>query len=234
MPKLPIVQVAAALSPLLCPTAAMAQLVFQPPDLRAPAVRQASPGVCTIGSGRQLTAVLPETNVGVTLQANPQLSIYVPRNNAQYGQLQVYEEGSDSALLTTAIDLPPSVAPGDFQYGPALTAVTLDDIELVPGIPYRWTITLVCNDSDRTSDVAVSGLVLRAGSDYIDRLEPNVQAALTMLSDLSVADQLSTYAEAGVWHELIANLTALAERDPSYAAMLANILTLQGLEAMPN
>ncbi len=162
-------------------SAAVAQLSFSLPELSAAGSREATTrSICAISGGSPLTAVLPETNVGVTLQAQPTLFVYVPRNNAQQGELRVIEESSRAEILTTAVELPPSVAPGDYQYGPAIAAITLEDISLTPEIRYRWTLALVCDPGDRSRDIEVSGVLLRAGDGYLSQVEPEVRATLSL------------------------------------------------------
>ena len=209
----------------LVPSAAAAQLSFQAPALTGMAARQAAAGSCTIGSGSPLTAVLPQTGAGVTLAAPLELFVYIPRNNAQFAELQVFE--AETAILTASLDLPPSFAPGDFQYGPALAQLTLTTPPITPDVTYRWQVTLVCDAGDRSQDVAVSGLLLVAGPDYLSRQSPPLATSAE-----TTAEQLAQYAAAGLWHELLSQLIALSEQDPSYEAMLAQLLSEQGLGAI--
>lgn len=230
MSRLTLVGIATVSLLSLLPQAAIAQLNFVAPELPGTAVRQASPGRCALSSGSPLTALLPQTNAGITLKSQPDLFVYVPRNNAQYGEIQVSEAASGAVILTAGLDLPPSVAPGDFQYGPALARVTLTGATLAPDTVYRWQITLVCDSGDRTQDVAVSGLLLRAGEAYLSGLDADVPSALATEPP---ADALSRYAAAGLWHDLLGQLFDLAAQDPSYSATLSALLSAQGLGAIP-
>ncbi|MEO0409153.1 MAG: DUF928 domain-containing protein, partial [Cyanobacteria bacterium P01_A01_bin.135] len=102
-------------------------------------------------------------------------------------------------------------------------------LDLLPDRLYRWQISLVCDGGDRTSDVAVSGLLLPAGDAYLNELAPEVRAALV---DSTAPEPLVQYAAAGLWHETLGQLIDLAEQDPSYSATLAEILTTEGLGAI--
>ncbi|MGF1536149.1 MAG: DUF928 domain-containing protein [Elainellaceae cyanobacterium] len=226
------------------PRTAIAQISFSLPEVSAPGNREArARSTCTEASGPALTAILPETNVGVTLQETPTLIVYIPRNNAQQGELRITE--ADSELdLTQTVELPPSIAPGDYQYGPALATIPLDTA-IAPGKSYRWAFTLVCDPGDRSQDVAVSGTLLRAGDAYLGQLAPERHRAMSelMASEPSVsgadsdqihgaADALQAYADAGIWHDLITHLIGLAKIDPSYTTELTRIFVAQGLGAI--
>jgi Domain of Unknown Function (DUF928) len=67
------------------------------------------------------------------------------------------------------------------------------------GKRYRWVFSVRCNPSNRSGDASVNGWIERVA------LDPTLERQLQATSGL---DQISIYAESGLWYE---TLTALAE-----------------------
>jgi len=95
------------------------------------------------------------------------------------------------------------------------------DIRLQPGVAYRWYVAVVPNANRRSKDILAGGAIERvAAPDGLD----------AELAKVSPADSSSLYAEAGLWYDAVASISALIESAPEdrklrrpRAALLAQV-----------
>ncbi|NEQ96148.1 MAG: DUF928 domain-containing protein [Cyanothece sp. SIO2G6] len=186
-----------------------------------------------------LTAVIPETNVGLTTQGLPSLFAYVPANNAERAEFWLFEAETGNEVYAGQVSLPEADSTTEYRYGPSVMGFSVPKTEstvtLEPGKNYLWTLMLVCNAENRAEDIVVTGVVQQPDAAYLEVLSPTVRDQLSSLDGVPPAEQLTVYGEAGVWHDLLATLAVLATDDPAvYQDDWSDLLNAQGLGAIAN
>jgi hypothetical protein len=230
-----------SLSSLGITQVALAQVQFNAPPLSAPGNREAGASrsdtcAATMDSSG-LMAVLPDTNVGVTTQGFPTIFAYVPQNNAARAELMILNEMTGEEILQSNISLPLASGDNGYSYAPAVVGVTLPDdgsvMALEEGEQYLWAMMLVCNPDNRAEDIVITGVLQRAGEDYLGSLDPAVQANLETVASVDEPQQVSIYGEAGIWQDMITELAGLVQEQPeAYLDEWNSLLTTQGLGAI--
>lgn len=218
---------------------AQAQIRFVAPPVGAPGNREAgtsrSETCATIEAGQRLTTLIPDSNVGLTTKALPTLFAYVPASNAEAAELNLYEAASGEEVYAGQVPLPEAAAGAEYRYRSAILKLSLPDgaLTLEPGQDYIWSLALVCDAAKPTSDIVAAGVVQRVDAAYLDTLSPALQNRLASINGANPADQLATYGEAGIWHELLETLAALVENNPgTYQNDWQALLEQQGLGAV--
>lgn len=210
------------------PLAAMAQ-EFKAPKRGVPGRRVGGgtrdPVGCVQGRPSYLTALLPQTNLGLTTSAYPRFFWFMPQTKARLAEFTLYEgteETPDRTLIyktTFAIAGTPGIAslslPSDAGTPP-----------LQVGKDYHWSVTLICSPEQPQSNIDVDGWVQRIA------LEPPLR---NQLAQASPRDRVSLYAQNGLWFD---TLTALAElrcarpSDSTVAKSWATVLKSVKLDAI--
>lgn len=221
---------------------AIAQVPFEAPPVSAPGNRESgssrSDTCATTLNEAGLTAVIPETNVGLTTKALPVFFAYVPANNAEWVEFRLFDEETGAEMYVGQVALPVATD-AEYRYAPSLVSLSIPEeeaaIALEAGKRYLWALMLVCNGENRAEDIVVTGVVQRPEATYFESLEPSIQDQLSSVSQLAPADQLMVYGEAGLWHDLLEVLASLATSDPTaYQNDWSTLLAAQGLGAIAN
>jgi hypothetical protein len=79
-------------------------------------------------------------------------------------------------------------------------------VRLETGIPYRWYVAVVLDPDRRSKDIIAGGV--------IERIEPSNELRFK-LAQAQPAATPGIYAEAGIWYEAIAALSAQIESNPT-------------------
>lgn len=211
------------------------QRISAPGNRESGALRSDTCASTTAHSG--LTAIVPETNVGLTTQAGPTLFAYVPPNNAEWAELRLFEEASGEEVLAAKVALPTATdSTADYQHVASVVSIPLPasgESALATGKSYLWALMVVCNGDNRAEDIVVTSVVQRVGDDYLQTLSPEVAQKLNAVASASDEEKLSTYGSAGIWQDLLSEVASLAEADPStYEATWVSLLTDQGLSGI--
>ena len=192
-------------------------IIYKPPQRGAPGGRE---GAGTRGLRESLTlAVLaPQNHTGLTVQAQPVLYWYLSQETRQPVEVILTDQQSIKPLLT--IRLNPPLQPG-------MQRVRLADhnIHLVPGVLYKWSVSLVRDAAQRSYDVTTAGT--------IERIElPNeLRQQLAQASTMTAA---RLYATEGLWYDTIAALSELIDtrpQDTTLRQQRATVLAQEGLTA---
>lgn len=224
--------------PLVTGLEAVAQVRFFAPPVGAPGNREAgtsrSETCASPDGGQRLTAVVPETNVGLTTKAFPTFFAYLPANNAAGAELHLYEEASGQQVYVSQVELPAPDETAEYRYQPAVLQLTASEgVTLEPGTNYIWALMLVCNAEDREDDVIAIGVVQRTDAAYLNGLPISLRGQLGGAESASPQDKLATYGRAGIWHELLETLAPLVKSNPgAYQSDWAGLLEQQGLGAI--
>jgi hypothetical protein len=185
-------------------TTAEAQIRFKAPEgLDAPGRRVAggsrAPQERNCSSGQNpLTALVPNSNIGLTTQANPTFFFYVPQTSATLelvlrDQDKEYKQTYKSSQKAGIVSIPFNQAP------------------LEVGKNYRWSFSIVCNPKERSKDKFVEGGIKRI------KTEPQLASKLAAASP---QERANLYAEAGIWQDSLASLAESLSSNPKNAAEL--------------
>jgi hypothetical protein len=193
---------------------------FTPPNPGLPGRRQpASPrGPCFPGK-KPLTALLPATNLGLTVAAYPTFFFYVPETSATTVEFVLLDEENGNKVYETTFTT--SGKPRIFSLSlPA--SKTLPPLKI--GKNYHWYFSVICDPEDRAGDVYVDG--------WVQRVEPS-PALMRELDKASPGKQVALYQKYDLWHETLTTLARqrrLSPNDSVLVAKWANLLRAVGLE----
>lgn len=194
-------------------------IVAPPPAKKLVGRRQtASPRGCS-RKGKYLTALMPETNLGLTFSLYPTFFFYIPPTSAQTAEFVLLDEETEDTVYTTTFNI--SGLPGT-------VSVSLPSDKTLPklkiGKNYHWYFSVICDPQERSGDAYVDG--------WVQRVTPNS----TLISELKTAsplERLAIYTNADIWFErltTLAELRRLNPNDPNLAAQWANLLRSVGLD----
>ena len=182
-------------------------LVYVPPKTGAPrgrvggGARGGAQGPS--GGGPVSLSVLAPDHPGLTVEAQPTLYWYLSRSANAPVEFTIMTDETTRPLFETRIS----------ESGqPGVQRVRLADygVHLDPGVAYRWYVALVPEPARRSRDVLAGGV--------IERVEPP-SGLEAKLSKAPAADAPRIFAEAGIWYNAIASLSALIEASPRDAAL---------------
>jgi hypothetical protein len=186
-------------------TAAEARITFKAPEgLQAPGRRVAggsrAPQERNCSSGQNpLTAVVPNSNIGLTTQANPTFFFYIPQTSATLelvlrDQDKEYKQMYKSSEKGGIVSIPFNKTP-----------LEVDKV-------YRWSLSIVCNPKERSKDKFVEGAIVRVKT---------VAQLASKLATASPQERANLYAEAGIWQDSLASLAQSLSDNPSNAELKA-------------
>jgi hypothetical protein len=183
-------------------TPSMAQVTFKPPKTQAPknSTGGASRDASTCGAdmskitAASVTALLPKTNIGLTVAERPAILVYVPQTNAKKALFALQDEqGKQSYQTTLALPQKPGVI--EIQVPSSVSALKI-------GKNYQWSLVMICTEELEPDSPWVSG--------WIRRVESNRN--LNNQPTLELASQL---ANMGIWYDSLSTLAALRRKQPN-------------------
>lgn len=190
-------------------TTAEARIKFNAPEgLQAPGRRVAggsrSIELKTCSSAQNnlnnLTALVPNSNIGLTTQANPTLFFYIPQNKAP---LEFVLQDQDKQYKQT-------YKPMDKA---GIVGIPLNLASLEVDKEYRWSFSIVCNPKERSKDKFVEGRIKRIKT---------VPQLASKLATADPQDRANIYAEAGIWQDSITALAQMISSNPNNAQLKAD------------
>lgn len=183
-------------------------------NLSSPDYRQGGPpsaGVLCDRGKIKLTALVPENQIGRTVSEYPLFFFYLPKSDAQLAEFFLQDEKENLIYQTT---LKINNSPGVMSVSiPANKNVS----PLQVGKNYRWSISLICDPQDRSTDVFAAGIVRR------------VELSADIRSELEKADprqKAVIYAQTGIWQDALSTLAAARRGNPNDAELTADWETL--------
>lgn len=182
---------------------------FQPTNVGRPGRRVGggTRGGCAFGNPSRLTALLPESNLGLTTQPYPTFYWFIPQNTAQFVEFSLYR--AEAAATTEQQQL---VYRSTFAVSGAAGVASLklpESAGLAPlelGQDYQWSVALVCNADARQQDLRVDG--------WVQRLEPTDDLAAQLATE-PASSQVALYAANGFWFDALDQLIALRQTYPA-------------------
>lgn len=189
-----------------------------PPSPRIPGRRQGagsrSPGLveCLPANSGSLVALLPDNNLGLTTAPYPRFFWSLPSTNASLLEFTLHDVDAKQAnrnliyKTTFSITGEPGVASLSLP-----TDVNLPPLKL--GQDYRWSVSLICNPSDRSQDVTVDG--------WIQRVAPSSTVS-QQLKQADPRDRPAVYAQNSLWFNTIETLVDQRCDRPKDTALATN------------
>ncbi|MBE9068264.1 DUF928 domain-containing protein [Leptolyngbya cf. ectocarpi LEGE 11479] len=170
--------------------------------------------------GVPLTALIPESGLGLTVAPHPTLLVYVPPTTAPQAHLTLRDE-NQRGLYQSRIPIP--------QTGGVLQiALPADSPELAVGQTYHWSLALLCQPTQTDLPIA-RGQIRRV------ELSETLSEALT--EEPSLFSQSAVYGRSGVWHDMLATLVNLRHTQPENSILennWAEVLQAENLGAIAN
>jgi hypothetical protein len=205
------------------PLRAQTGLNLNLPGLSAPGNRQSgstrSETCVAPDAPLQLTALMPESNYGQTIDGYPTFFFYLPETDAESVRFVVYNETTNDLFYE-----------GDFapQGQSGILNLNLPDNgvqkALEVGESYYWYLSISCNVEDPSANIVVSGTVARVAP----------SAPITEALTTAPPEQLpGIYASAGLWHDALAASAQLI-RDSNDATAWTALLMAVGLDNLLN
>jgi len=200
------------------PLVAMA-VDFKPPRRGAPGRREGGgtrdPLSCIQGSGR-LTAIMPQTNFGLTTAAYPRFFWFIPKTRAKVAEFKLVtvdeKTAEDTLVYQTTFSITGTTG---------VASLTLPNNATLPplaiGKDYRWSVAMVCDLNNRNRDIRVDGWIQRT------TVEPVLTTQLTKANEV---DRVRLYANNGIWFDTIASLAELRCAHPKDVALTTSWVEL--------
>jgi hypothetical protein len=175
--------------------AARPPLLYQPPRRGAPARERVGAGITRGATAQPTPLALAPDHVGLTVSASPSLFWHI---DAVLGEgvalvFTITDESSVTPLAEVGLDAPSKAG---------IQRLRLADhaIELKPEVEYMWSIALVTDADNRSSDVVSAGFIRRVAR----------PAALAAESRDGV-----DFAQAGIWYDALEALSDEVNTHPN-------------------
>ncbi|MEW5861539.1 MAG: DUF928 domain-containing protein [Cyanobacteriota bacterium] len=158
--------------------------------------------------GKSLMALLPSTNIGLTVAARPTLFVAFPETSAQEAEFILYDgETTQQVKYETTLPIPNKA-------GVVSVSVPQKDAPpLVVGKTYRWSLSVICDPEDRGADIVVEG--------WIQRVQPSL-VLRNALEKAAPRDRPAIYADAGMWLDTVASLADLRNANPNDSTLISD------------
>lgn len=177
---------------------------FNPPTVGAPGNRQdaGSRGTSCRLSAIRFLALVPDTNVGLTLEERPTFWLYVPCNLGSV-EFDLLDDETDEILYQTKFNM--TDGPGIVSFRLPETAPSLEI-----GTWYRWMFHFATPNSENIS--FISGVTIR---------EPLSMGLESELENATPRERIEIYGKNGLWHDMLTELGELYRANPEDATLAA-------------
>jgi len=162
------------------------------------------------GPESKLTPLTPANQLGLTLDKNPSIFVFVPKTTAIQGEflLRVPTENPEPGqpkfreVYYTTFDLPSRPGIVRIQLPTkAIAKQSMLDLDKM----YQWEVSLVCDPRNRELDWRTSRWIQRVEpSDINTSLDEELQTATPL-------EQVVLYGKAGIWHDALMALADLRQ-----------------------
>ncbi|MCU0549600.1 MAG: DUF928 domain-containing protein [Leptolyngbya sp. Prado105] len=144
---------------------------------------------------QRLIALNPDQAISFTQSERPTLFVYLPRNEARYLELSLFNDQQQGLYQTTLST--------QNQSGLIGLLLPSDAPKLVKGKNYYWTVAVVCNVNDRTEDQIIGGWI-----QYRELPKAN--------SRLLPVERIKLYAKQGFWYDAFREWSDLHQKQPHH------------------
>ncbi len=184
-------------------------LVAYKPPLRGAPLSRIGGGTRSIQARDLEIEVLAPEHTGLTLRPQPVLYWFASKSVTAPVEFTLVRPGVPEPLLEVALD-------GPFEAGIHAIDLSRYVVRLDPEIDYEWFVSVVFDPAQRSSDATAGGGIRLLGADDGRRRQ------------LAGASSAGDFAQAGVWYDAIASLSA---GDDASRRMRAALLSQVGLGA---
>ena len=148
------------------------------------------------GSPIPLTALIPQSNVGITVAQYPTFFFYIPNVNLEGVTAElilVNNEEEEAYKKTVQLKSPDRIISIDFSDSPSLPPLEV-------GKSYQWVFNAIVDEEDRSGDPYVTGWIKRVSLD--SKLQHKLETALPQ-------EKPAIYASNGFWYDALTSLAKL-------------------------
>lgn len=176
-----------------------------------------------------LVALIPETNLGITMAGLPKFLFYLPAaNDVRDIEFVLYDE-ADNLIYETIVSV--SATAGIFRLDLA-EAEELAPLQLHKN--YHWYFSIIADD--RAEDMVVNGWTRRVDlATWVQEQSLNADLIVSLESATPLDQARLLYQEAQLWHDAAVILEDLQQTDPgnlSIAEEWENLLQAVNLEEL--
>ncbi len=136
-----------------------------------------------------LTAIVPDSNYGLTVAERPDFWVYLPKTSAKQAILSIREEGKIPHWQQSI--------PLTGEAGIMGITLSKDAPTLEVGKSYQWALVLVCGDKPNPNDPVVAAWIKRVSE------SPAMSYQLPSKTKL---EQAAWYAKEGIWYDALSIL----------------------------
>jgi hypothetical protein len=200
------------------PTKVASAPVYKPPLRGAPGGRV---GGGTRGTNTRdvfvLSALAPD-HMGLTVSEQPSLYWFISNATSLPVELAIMDPQGVKPLLETRLT-------GPVERGVHRINLAQHGVRLEPGVPYRWSVTVIPDEKRRSRDILAAATV--------ERIMPP-DALRAKVAETRKEDLPSVYAEAGLWYEALTTLSELIDQAPADAALRQQRAALLSQVGLPD
>jgi len=182
---------------------------YRPPQRGAPAARVGG-GTRGTGDASAYIAVITPPHMAYTANAQPTLFWYLSTAVTTRFEFALISDVDVQPMIDSTMS--ESLPPGIHRLSLSDFGVTLE-----PGKSYQWSIALVLDPDQRSSDILSSGRV---------RYEEISTELAERLQQSTPEQAVYIYAERGYWYDAIATLSELIGRNPEDASLVRQRIAL--------
>jgi hypothetical protein len=196
------------------PAAAADAVQYRPPG-GDPAPRRVGGPVRGQAATGPWVAVLAPDHLALTLSEHPRLLWFLSAPTAARIEVALVDARQPNPLLETAVS--------GARAGIQVFDAGAFGVRLEPGVPYEWSVAVVTDPEQRSSDIVAGAAVMRA---------PASDALRNRLRGADADRQAAVLAAEGIWYDALATLSErVAERpdDRALHARRAALLEQAGL-----
>ena len=162
---------------------------------------------------KKVTALIPDTFLGVTATASPTLLFYVPEIAQQKKVEFVLRDPKDGLIYEKTL-----TATGKAGIISIKLPASAESELLKINQYYHWYFSIICDPGDRSKDVVLHAWIQRVEADPILARE---------LTQATPIEKVKLYQEANLWHETLNTLVELKRsrpKDPTVLDMWIQLL----------
>ncbi|MGA0198254.1 MAG: DUF928 domain-containing protein, partial [Prochlorotrichaceae cyanobacterium] len=162
---------------------------------------------------QSLTALLPVSNLGLTIAEYPEIFWFIPEHQAPLVEVSLYSTDADFEDQDLLF-LSQFATTGEAGIGQLKIPEAISFPPLAAGETYHLYISLICDPSDRGQDITVSGWVKRVP------VPGDLAAELDALGGI---DRYRALARSGLWFDAVGTLGSLRCTQPDKAGTIETL-----------
>jgi hypothetical protein len=150
---------------------------------------------CGYSGPIRLTALIPQSNVGITVAQYPTLFFYIPNVNLEgvTAELSIVNNEGEEVYKTVKLKSPDRIVSINFSDFPSLPPLEV-------GKSYPWSFQAIVDEENRGDGPRVTGWIKRVSLD--SKLQHKLETALPQ-------EKPAIYASNGLWYDALTSLAKL-------------------------